>query len=226
MIVVFDGFEHDFLITEDSPLVVEIESVRLFARVCQSLLFEQGGDAVEPYSLWEGDAEIKPAGAFTILLDPIRLPWGDAKLLAAIYAKLESYCWENEDMRNAIEKLDSLLKAKCVEVGFQMHADYRFEVEWDIRRYLKTFGFSPDCDENALLIDNVLRFISLVADAAPGKPFLLVNFKTFFSKSEVESLYERAFFLRIPLLLLENKRETVQYGNERKLCIDQDLLEF
>lgn len=225
MIVRFEGFEHGLEVVAESPLVVEVENKKLYARVCQALLLEQGRESSEPYSLWDGDIELKPKGAFVSLTDPFHLPWGDPKLLAAIYEKVEKYCWEDEDVRCAIERTDAFLRTRCSEIGFQMHADYGFKVEWDMRRYLKTFGFSPERDVNESLIDNMLRFASFVADVCPFRPLLLVNFKTFFPRHEVEMLYERSFFLKIPLLLLENRRESVQYRNERKICIDQDLLE-
>ena len=225
MIVRFEGFEHGFEVVEQSPLVVEIANKKLYARVCQSLFSEKGRDAVEPYSLWEGDEELKPTGAFSVLFDPFRLPWNDAKLLAGVYEKVESYCWEDDGVRGAVEQLDAMLRSRCVEVGLQMHADYGFGIEWDMRRYLKSFGFSPDYGEGDSLIDNLLNFLSFSADAFPRKPFLLVNFKTFFSQMEMEMVYERAFFLKIPMMLLENSQGDVQYENERKLSVDRDLLE-
>ena len=225
MMVRFEGFEHGFEVLPESPLVVEVENRRLYARVCQALLLERGRESSEPYSLWRDDDELKPGGMFMSLTDPFRLPWDDPKLLAAVYERVEKYCWEDEEVRCAVEKADVFLRTRCAEIGLQMHADYSFGVEWDMRRYLKTSGFSPEHDADDSLIDNMLRFVSFVADACPSKPLLLVNFKTFFSKHEVEMLYERSFFLKIPLLLLENRRESVQYKSERKINIDQDFLE-
>lgn len=225
MIVRFEGFDYPIEAAAGVPSTVEVENNVLFARMCQSLISGEGRYSVEPYSLWEGDEEVRPKGAFHVLSNPFALPYSERWIEEALYSRFDGMLLEDEAARSEIEALESKVRAAVALMGFRMNSDYVFGVEWQLRRYLKAFSFGVERDGGAPLIDNLLNYCSLLADASCEKTILAINLKTFLSKCEVESLYERVFFLNLRMVLLENKHDDTVYEREWKRRIDLDFLE-
>ena len=63
------------------------------------------------------------------------------------------------------------------------------------------------------------------SDANSRKTIVFVNLKTFLTENELQTLYDHVFFLKLSLLLLENKKDTMAYGHEHKLTVDLQFLE-
>ena len=70
-----------------------------------------------------------------------------------------------------------------------------------------------------------MNFLSFALDAGCRKTIVFVNLKTFLTKNELQTLYDHVFFLKLSLLLLENKKDTMAYGHEHKLTVDLQFLE-
>ena len=54
---------------------------------------------------------------------------------------------------------------------------------------------------------------------------LLRKFENFLTKNELEQLYEHIFFLKLKVLLLENKHDNSSYEHEQKMAIDLRFFE-
>ena len=110
-----------------------------------------------------------------------------------------------------------------MNLGF--NADLGFGLEWDLKRYLKFLGFGAAPQEDKSFLDNLLNFLSFALDAGCRKTIVFVNLKTFLTENELQTLYDHVFFLKLSLLLLENKKDTMSYGHEHKLTVDLQFLE-
>lgn len=226
MKVCFSGVEHAIEIGSQWVSVFQVENTRLFARLCQSILSGKGEDATEPYTIWNDNGQpANPRSSFLCIANPFSLPWGDRRLLGGIYAKMERLMQEDEDFRRNIEGLEAELGAAISGLGFQMQGDYAFGGEWNLIAYLKAFSFDAEVPEDASLFDNLILFADYVADACFEGALLFVNLRVFLTEEELRSFYEHVFFLGIKVLMLESGSSGSVFYGERKLCIDQDLLE-
>lgn len=77
MKLVFAGLEHPVELAAGEVAVLQVENSALFARFANSLQSELGSQASEPYSLWDGEEEIKPGDALMVVPDALNLPWGN-----------------------------------------------------------------------------------------------------------------------------------------------------
>lgn len=226
MRICFSGLERPIDIEPSLPFVLEIENRVLFSRVIQSFLSEAGESAVEPYTLWsEAGKEIRPRGFAVFVANPFDLPWNDRVLMGEITSRLERIYREDEHIRSALEEVAQLLSSKVSFLAMQLQSDYAFEVDWDLRRYMKAFGFGVDFDDADALIDNLIKFMTLASDASLKKLIVFVNLKLFLSKNELERLYEQIFFSNLQVLFLENIRDMQYHEHEQKMNIDLDFLE-
>ena len=86
-------------------------------------------------------------------------------------------------------------------------------------------GFGVAAQEEKTLLDNVLNFLSFALDAGCKKTITFVNLKTFLTENELKVLYDHVFFLKLSVLLLENKKDNMTYDHEHKLTVDLQFLE-
>lgn len=81
---------------------LQIENEALFARIARSILSLQGREALEPFTLWEGNGEIRPASALIVVSDVMHLPWDDRALIGEVLNRIEREFLEDEDLRRVV----------------------------------------------------------------------------------------------------------------------------
>lgn len=222
----FDGFGSPVEINKGHVASLEIESEVLFARVCQSLSSKLGIDAVEPYTLWnDGDTELKPSNSIQYVIDPFNLPWDERGLAGGLDERIERIVFEDDIVRTRLERAASEIEQIAASASLQMNSDYAFAVEWDLRRYLKTFGFGVEKVENEKLLDSLIRFCQYVEDARYSGLLVFVNLRYFLKENDLKSFVEQAIFSNLHVLLLNAGLSGSTVPFERKYVIDQQLLE-
>lgn len=226
MKLVFAGLEHPVELAAGEVAVLQVENSALFARFANSLQSELGSQASEPYSLWDGEEEIKPGDALMVVPDALNLPWGNRAFLAAVAKRVEREFLEDEDLRMRIESAQRAIEGYLSGLSLGFNSDLGFGIEWDLKRYLKFLGFGAVTQEDKPYLDNLLNFLSFALDAGCKKAIVFVNLKTFLTKKEIQMLYDHVFFLKSSLLLLENKPDSISYEHERKLTVDLQFLEY
>lgn len=226
MRISFEGFEDSIELVAGYPHALEIESKTLFTRICRSLLSEEGPGAMEPYSLWSGEGEeVSRRGAFLMVSDPLNLPWDDKQLGGRLYEVVDSLMAEDEEARTEIESVAHLLSSSVSRLTYRVGADYDFGLEWSLRQFLKSRAFKVNRQETSSYPDSLIAFLDFCADMALKQVVVFVNLKTFLSENEVREVYERVFFHRFKVLVLESSHDSIAYVRERKTLVDQDFLE-
>ena len=225
MRLAFDGLEGAVDFSPGYVSVLQIENGSLFARIARSLDSLEGRFSMEPYTVWDGDREEKPSSALMMVSDPLHLPWDDRSLIGEVLKRIEREFLEDEDLRRVVEKLDSSLAERLMELGFGMNSDYGFGLEWDLKRYLKFRGFGVGERPDASFLDNLINFLSLALDAGCNKVITFVNLKSFLTENEVEKFYDYVFYSKLNVLLLENAPDANKYKYERKTVVDLLFLE-
>lgn len=223
----FAGSERLIVVDRGRATTLCVENKTLYARIVASVLSNAGEQAIEPYVLWEGSrGNLVPKDVFLSVVDPFNLPWGHRLLSAGLLERAESYLYEDDDIRLMLERLNNQLQNKIAGLSLQMHSEYAFALEWSMLRYLKAFGYGIDLEEGQSLFDNIMKFVSYVADSSFKGVVVFVNLGTFLSINQVKQIHERVNFLNLTILFLENR-----YGKDVVACdeeyyIDQDLLEW
>lgn len=226
MRIAFSGLEFPIDVESGYPTVLQVENQALFARICSSLREGEGRYACEPYTLWEGEDELKPSAALLFVDTPFDLPWSDKSLMGEVSKRFEKLFLEDEDLRGEIDKAAEGIASKFLTLGMSMNADYGFGIEWDLQKFVKAFGFGVDRTAQNSVFDSLIDFMSLALDAGCKKTLVFVNLKSFLTKNEVSELYRHAFFSKLRVLLLENRHDEMEYEYESKRTIDLQFLEY
>lgn len=226
MMIRFSGFSDAVEVDTQKVSVLEIHNRTLFARVYSALNSQRGAEAVEPYSLWEGDERQTPAGWFISIQNPCNLPWDHRLLEGALGARLTALVHEDDTVRLKLEEHFRVLQEDIGKVALQLQSEYAFDLEWDMKRYMKTFGFGVDVIDDEPLLEKQIKFLKTAQDVGLKSVLLFVNLKLFFDKKAIEEIYDQAVFSGLKLLLLETVPDDRLFSDERKYIIDQDLLEL
>lgn len=226
MKISFSGFGSPVLITRSKTTTLEIQNRVLFSRVCEALISEAGEDAVEPYTFWnDDDVELKSKGQILPICDSFHLPWDDRVIINSLLARIENLLCEDEDCRSAAERDYRRLNYRFTTLALQLGSEYTFDIDWDPKRYLKSFGFRVDMGSCEMLLDKLILFLTMLEDISFERTIMFINLKIFLSNSEVERFFEHVFFSNLKVLMLESVPDSARYINEMKYTVDQDFLE-
>lgn len=225
MNLVLSGFSEALTLGSDRVSVLEVHNRRLFARICQSLASELDSEALEPYALWNGEDQRSSRNYFLFVFNPFELPWSERALMGEVLERVEDMFLAEDDVRQEIETAGRALSERVASLGLRLQSDYAFEVQWEMRKYLKAFDFGVEVDPFDALLDNLIKFLKFASDAAFEKQLVFVNLKNFLEPDEVQEFYRQAVFLELNVLLLENVPDDAVFEYERKMCIDKDFLQ-
>ena len=225
MRLVFAGLDEPLELVAGECTILEVENQTLFTRLVLSLRSCEGRIAAEPYSLWEDDAELKPSESMLVVDNPLSPPWDERALLGRIIKQMEREFLEDEDLRQAVERLQGAMNVQLMSLGMGLNTDFIFAHDWEFKKYLKFIGFGVDYQENRSFLDNLSNFLSLALDAGDQRVLVFVNLKTFLSKNDFESFIEQVFYQKTRVLLLENKHDGCCYAHESKRVVDLHFLE-
>ena len=227
MKLILQGLVKPIILGGDCVTEYVIESRTLFSRVVQSLLSEEGQYAVEPYQFVdEENGQIKPKGACILVQTPFSLPWDDKCLFGEFYDRLIMELFDDEQLRIAIEESALELQRNVARAGFAFSADYGFTSAWDLRKYLKAFGYRIDFDPSAPLLDSLIMFLAMAADVHCKKPLVFLNLESFLSESDLVTFCEQAVFYGLTVLLLASSPSEVSCQSLRKQSIDLQFCEW
>ena len=144
MKLVFAGLEKPIELAAGECTTLEVANSTLFTRVACSLMSGEGRYAQEPYSIWEGDAELRPKDVLLVIDNPLRLPWDDKCYTSGLFKQVEREYLEDEDLRRVIDELQRNIESRLLSLTLGMNADVGFGTEWELKRYLKFMGFGVD----------------------------------------------------------------------------------
>ncbi len=225
MKLVFSGLDEPIELVPGECVTLEVANRTLFTRLVQSLMSGEGRCAREPYTLWEGEAELASKEALLVIDNPLRLPWDDRGLMGQVVKKIEREFLEDEDLRQAIEGFQRAMEVQLMTLGLGMNADFGCCQEWELKRYLKFLGFGVSYQETKTFLDNLLNFMSLALDAGDKRTFVFVNLKTFLSENDFESFLEQVFFQKSRIMLLECTHDEHRHAHEQKRVVDLHFIE-
>ena len=226
MRICFSGFGSPICVDAAAVSVLEVQNRMLFARICESLVSGLGVDAIEPYSLWDdAGVEMKTDSQFLLICSPLELPWDDKALAGGLASQFERIVFEDEGVRRDIEDLFELFQSRLCQAALELNSNYAFGVNWELKRYLRTYGFGVDLVDGEPLIDKLIKFLMLAKDASLKKVLVFINLKLFLTEKELDLFFEQAFFSRLSIILIENILDCSCHLHERKYAVDQDLLE-
>lgn len=225
MNIVINGMDQPVEIKAGKPTALRVYNQALYARICRSFESGLGTEALEPYSIWDGETEVSPRDGTIVIGDPLDLPW-DHRLLAQHLAERFIACLqEDEETRQTIDSQSQEIMKAIERIAFSFNSEYSFTKDWDLTKFIKLFGLEPEQDPGEPYIDSCIRFTEYIADMGFKGVIIFMNLGLFLTKSEFKTFLDTIIFLNLNVLLLEGASYIPPKGFGGNIAIDEDFVE-
>lgn len=196
-------------------LVLENEAV--MAEFVEQLYFQSFGQEGD-FVLSDNDELLEIHKTLEIIINPFALDFNNKKILKKLYSELSGIGNELLMEKNSLNSQICHLLETLISRASYNDISYQKDYEWvDL---FKFYGIKiePYCDT---LSQKIIEYIKLTSQLQLNKILCFVNLKQYLNKSEIQNLYQMAFYSKIQLLLIESY-EKEKLDNENVYIIDKD----
>ena len=218
MRLVYAPYGIELNLVENQICTLVVEQPKAFCEILQNLISQINGEP-GAWVLSETDTIFPFAKMCALIDNPLMVHCNEKKILTKLYKELtgnvnsmmyEAYSRINSDMVNFLEQLLHTVP---------YHLD--MELEIDASDILKAYDVKivENHEEPLEMLIDYLRAISSICGICV---VWLLNLKQFFSKEQVQQLYEFCFYEKIYLINLEGQKNDL-LEHESGIIIDKDL---
>lgn len=221
--LIIEGLEKPILIPKGQTTSLSVSNKTLFSRIVSSLL-EGSGDSLEKFAFYKDGEEAKFSKEALNIVDPFNLPFKNVTLLKNLFQKIDNVVRFNDELLIKVNELQLLLNQELGGTNSYFHCDYDFGVEFDVKKYLKAFGYASDIDGTSSLLDSLISFLNFIADVAPDKVLLIVNLASFLEKKDYICFIDKVFSLKLTAFIVNSGDDVLKTDNFKNYVIDQHFI--
>ncbi len=172
-------------------------------------------------SFLENDELINIQSKISIIFDYINFEFDSKKIMNGILDIINSNIDEKkkDEINKLYKKLKLIYRNVIGEIELNLEIEENFSIQ-DISKMMK-----PRIINKETLLDNLLLLIDIESELRLDKLIMFVNLKDYLSNDELTELYKYALYKNVYILLIDNNKH-VTNKFEKKLFIDEDLIEF
>lgn len=215
--------ENSIILENGKVSVVELENKKFFYRFIKDLYSINNGDVLEEFiCLDDNNKEIALSNKIKIINDYFEFDFNSKKYNAEIIKYL-SYTITDED-KNSIISLQNKLYQKINKQLNQTDIPLCISSDIDIETILKGLKIViKQCDD---ILNNLFLLIDLENILKSYNILVFINLKQYLSEKELKEFYKYAIYNDVKVLLIDSQCYHTSNEYEKKLIVDNDLVEF
>lgn len=218
MKILLNNYENDLVFDYSCVNSIEMLNKKAFYQLLKDInnLNEQSN-----ISFIENGELVNSQSKISIVYDYVNFDFDNKKIVNGIINMINENI--NEKQKNEINKFYKRLVEEYNKIVGDL--DLKLEIQDDfsvenITKLLKVRLVRKDS-----LFDNLLLLIDVENELQLNKLLVFVNLKDYLESGELEEFYKYAIYKEVNLLLLDNNKH-ITSKFEKKLLIDDDLVEF
>ena len=218
-----DYFDNEIKLSNDLVYSIEIENKKYFYRFVQDLykmINENYSDTIGFYD--DNYTEISMKDNLQIVTDFFNFSFNNKKNINDI-TKYVKEKFNEDDIQKIIlqyKKIKSTYENVLNDIDLPLKLSQDINID-DITKLMKiTVNF---CNN---LLDNILLLIDIEKNFAPNAILVFINLKSYLAPEDLIELYKYSIYNQIKIILVDSVSYGVTLKNERKLIIDDSLVEF
>lgn len=202
---------------ENEVTVLILENPVVFSEAIVSLMRAQTGEETD-FVLSDCQKILSFAKEMEMITDPFLLDLNNRKVLQRLYKEWSTEANELTEEKARINTLivdvlnELQMRSFCGDVTFNL------ELSWEDIFKLYQVCFEK---EYSSILEKLISYLKIVSGLLGIHVLVLVNVKTYLTKSELEQFYAMAFYCKVHLILLEN-REGERMEQEKVYIVDRD----
>lgn len=218
MKMVYAKYGIELQIRENQINNLLIENPEVFSDFLSELLWQlQGNDGELIFS--EGEKILTPARNIILISNPLVVDCNEKKIITKLYKELadnvqnQMYAAYSEMNSKIIGLLDDILNT----VPYHLESD----IDLEITALLKSYNVQI-ATEGMLPLERLIDYLRANSSICGIRIFIILNVKQFFTKEELQQLYEFCFYEKIYLICLDGMKSYTM-NDEKCVIIDKDL---
>lgn len=213
-------FNKPFVVDENHIPILIVENKNMFQCVIQSFYGAVNGENCENFFFIE-DNELDLYKDMEVIVDFFSLDLNSTKNITKLHNTIkqdisgtELYVETNDLYNHILAYLEEIINLSSFPL--------EYDISPDITPILKSASLRFT-QENKILIEKLIDYITITHQFFNKKIFVLVNFKSMFSVEEQLDFYKFLHYKKINVLLVESEVPIVKNDSEIHRIIDKDL---
>lgn len=202
---------------ENLTNVIVVENGRVLYQLMHELYLQSQGEDGH-FVLSRENEILKLSRSMAVVLEPFTLNCNEKQLINKLYKELEKL-GKNELAKETSQIHTEFVKyidKLCMRVPYPI----MYNLDFETKDLLKLFEVRME-EQKESILDKLIEYLQVLKQLCNVDVISFLNLKSFLTKSELEGLYEYAFYCKIQLVLWENIMRQ-KLDQERVTIIDQD----
>lgn len=199
MKIMFPEYDLNLEIKENRVNVLVVENSSIMGELVRELYTQWNGEEGR-FVLSEDNIILPINKKLNFIIDIFSLNCNDKKIISKLYQEIEELTTENLVQENM--EINALilcyLEKMCEQVPY--HINYQTQILPSMLLKMVDLKFETQA---GTLLESVIEYLGVVNKIFNYAANVFVNLKCFLTTKEIESLYEYAFYSKIPLILIE-----------------------
>ena len=196
--------------------VVEIEDIRLFRKVIETLQFQVKNQEGEE-KIWIYDDEFDEINFQKVdIISNYMDIFSNLKLFNQIFKVIDSNL--DEEKEDAIRKINLYLNEFATDLLYDIDIDLDFKETFNLKELLKIIKVRITDDGS--IVDNLFTLINFYSYIKIERILFFINLKSYLNREEVLEFYRHVLANNIKVILLEGRASDKLLENEQKMHID------
>lgn len=220
MKITISYLENNVEITNDFINVLEIENKKVFFRLINDLNQICNGNVIEEIKAFSDDKEINITNKVNVISDFFNIDF--SRYMLSINKLI------NENLKDNSDKSLLLLYKKLIQKynSIISTVDLPIAVNNDVTIESLTKLFKLKVNYKSSIIENLFSIIELERSLKSSKFIVLVNLKQYLDDNELNELYKYSIYNNVNIILVDSQCYGCSDDFEKKLIVDNNLVEF
>lgn len=220
MMLDVDYLDTYLYITDENILNVEIENKKYFYRIIHDFYQISVGNELDYVKCINHDKEEMLAGKISVFTDYFNF---DLKKHVNMINKYLINHIEDCD-KQVLVKLYNQLWKKYKSIIHKIDLPIILSDECNLELFIKSAKININLTDD--LLNNLLVIIDIEKELSLNKILIFVNLKQYLTKLELSELYKYALYNNVKILLMDSQSYGPTEKYEKKIIIDENLVEF
>lgn len=206
----------DIVLKENIASVLVVENKKEMCYVVETLWNQCNG--LEGDFVLSKDKIIKIDKCTHIILNPFSIDFNSKKIINALYSEMSDVASiYTEDKGEINKRILELLDNVLLSISYS-GVEYNIDFSWN--DIFKLYSVKLE-EQYANLLEKTVEYIKVLSKLCGIQILFLVNYKTYFTKEEIEELYCQANYNKIHIVMIE-AFESEKLSREDVYIVDND----
>lgn len=215
--------ENTIMLNNENVFVVEVENKKMFYRLVSDLYKIKDGELLNEFYFYDNsNKEINVSNKIEVYSNFFKIDFNTKKNLTILNKTVLASLDDNEktSIMNNLKKLYKTIGSCLNDIDLPLILNDEITIDDIVKLFKISFNFKDDLLEKLLLLIDIERNFKI------NMILFFVNLKQYLNKVELEELYKFAIYNNVKLILIDSQSYGVKLNYEKKLIIDNDLVEF